>query len=147
MFEEIPSITNADYKTEPTIQLLKNNYVLRSAIYNQIKDLVATETSGVTINIIIENLTIANTINNYAGDSPYKRFVDHIKTANPMWYTPGEWIPKQTLVDKYNEFTESTVNIRELMRQLKLEGLFEQISAGEKRQQYHGVRTRLFLAK
>ena len=147
IFEEIPSITNADYKTDPTIQLLKNNYVLRRAVFNQIKDLATTETSGVTINIIIENLTIAGTINNYAEDSPYRRFVNHIKTTKPDWYVPGEWIPKQTLVDEYNTFTGSDINLRELMKHLKLEGLFTEISEGEKRSRMNGGRTRLFLAK
>ena len=147
-YEEIPSITNAAYKNAGTTALIENNYQLTSAIKDRLSPILIMGFSGpITVNI--DTVNINYTTNNYQSESPYRKFVDHVTTDLPKWYNPGEWIPKQTLTDEFNSFNKTSINTQELIRNLKSEGLYENICDGEKRSRYKGSKgsIRLFKAK
>jgi len=77
---------------------------------------------------------------------PYRRFVDHIKNDRPEWFQIGQWIRKDLLVAKFNEFNGSEVSIDVLMKELKRASVFSEISNGEKRRKQNGTRYQVFLA-
>lgn len=148
IYEEIPSIANAAYRNAGTEALIKNNYMLTAAIRKQLDHILIMGFSGpITVNIGTVNLNC--TTNNYQSESPYKKFIDYVVNNLPDWYIPGEWIPKQTLTDEFNLFNRSSINTQELIRNLKVEKLYEKICAKEKRSRYKGSKgsIRLFLAK
>ena len=149
-YESIPSIANQTYQTEITKALIAAGYRPNRDILRQSYEMIPTYTDGmrplVVINII-NNYAGVTINNNYGRVSPFKEFVEFIKATKPAWFVSGTWIPKQTLVDKYNEKNECNISLRTLMRNLQNEDLIKEISAGEKRMRIDGKQIRAFLAK
>ena len=130
-YEEIPSIANVAYKNPVVNALIENGYRPTARIMEKIRPLlVNVPAGGLTVNIT--NITV-NINNNYGSKSAYKKFIDHIIENLPTWYIPNTWIMKKTLVDEFNKFNDSEISAAVVIKNLKSEGLFELISAGEKR--------------
>ena len=130
-YEEIPSIANVAYKNPVIHALIENGYRPTAGIMEKLRPLlVNVPAGGLTVNIT--NITV-NINNNYGSESVYKKFVDHITKNLPAWYIPNTWITKKTLVDEFNKFNDSETSPAVVIKNLKSEGLFKLISAGEKR--------------
>jgi len=80
-------------------------------------------------------------------DNNYGRFVRHILEDKPDWFTPGEWLPKSILVEKFNERFGTGISLRQFMRCMNSEGLIKHICLEEKRARVKGHPQRLFLCK
>ena len=145
-YEEIPSIANAGYKNAISAALIANGYRPNRKIMDQIESLAVMSITVDSVNVHITNNITVN-INNYNRESPFSKFVNHILSDKPDWYVSGEWIPKQVLVEKFNEFNESDISLRLLIRNLKSEDLYKKICVNEKRSRQDGKKIQLFLAR
>ena len=148
-YESIPSIANQTYQTEITKALMAAGYRPNRDILRRIHEMIPTYTEGmgplVVINIF--NDFTGATINNFGTDSIYCQFIKHIIKDKPDWFTPGEWMPKTILVEKFNELYGKNISIKLFMRCMYSEKLMDHISDGEKRSRVGGKLQRLFLGK
>ena len=147
-YEKIPSIANSLYQNDGTAMLLANNYQLTSAIYEELIPRMPCSIDGRPVLIQINIMGDVN-INHTTAipDSIYEKFVQHIKQDKPDWYRSGKWLPKSILVEKFNELYDQNIALSVLMRNLKLNDLFKEISADEKRSKVAGKLVRMFLTK
>lgn len=59
-------------------------------------------------------------------------FIQHIRNDKPDWYTPGEYIPKMLIVNKYNERYNDDITSRSFWKYLTKSGIKDEIVAQEK---------------